>query len=804
MRAFVNNITHSSARQGGSTITQQYIKNTFLSSEKSYIRKLKELILAVQLEQAYDKKKILELYLNKIPYGNNAFGVEKASQIYFNKHAKDLDLAEASVLASLPKAPSHYNPYGQYKYTILKKTFTPEEIKIRNITKESDLQQNEFRRGLIGKTYKLDDTHSVYLQGRTDIVLKTMQKQGYITEEEKNKAIEELHNLKFNKYKEDIKAPHFVFYILSELENKYGKEIVEQGGLQVYTTIDPHLQDLAEKAIQEGVEKNTKKYNAKNGAMTVIDPKTGEILAMVGSKDYFDKEIDGAVNITTSYKQPGSTFKPFVYAKAFYNRYSPGSIIFDVPTRFGASAYPKNYDGKFLGPITMRKALAQSRNIPAIKAYFLAGEQKEIIPFAEKVGLKFLSTDRDYGWPLALGTAEVRQIDLANAYATFANGGKKHEIKSILKIQNSKGEILEELKEDKIQSTQAVDPQIAYLINNILSDDSVKLGDYEKINGHTVATKTGTSNRKLKGNKYLPHDLWIIGYTPDLSVAIWTGNTKDDEENNIGSYASGYTASGPILHKFLTEALKDKPDTKFNIPDEITHETISKLTGKLPGPNTPENQLITEVFASFAVPTEIDNSTQTALIDTRNNKLANQYCPPKFVKEQTFINIPTIAPYETWEEGAKKWMEENMGEEIEGSILGLPPTEESELCTQDFANKKPEIKILNPKNNDTVEVGATLKIKVKIKAENGVDKVEYYMDGTYQYENTEAPYEGQIRLPKAEFGSNSHKIKVIAYDKYGYKAEKEITIKTSKDKTQENKNPTTNKNKTDKNDQATI
>lgn len=787
MRAVFGQVTGND-RGGGSTITQQYIKNTFLTPEKSYTRKIKELILSVQLEQAYDKKKILELYLNKIPYGNNAFGVEKASQIYFKKHANELTLPEAVVLAALPQAQSHYNPYGQHRFSTITKTFEADEIKSRNITSEANLRDTEFIRGLIGKDHQLDDTHSVYIQGRTDLVLRTMEKLGYITAQQKIDALSDLQKMEFPKHIESIEAPHFVFYVLDELEKKYGKEVVEQGGLQVYTTLDPNLQKIAKQSIEEGVDANTAKYNAKNGALTAIDPKTGQILAMIGSCNYFDEKIDGAVNIATSFKQPGSSFKPIVYAKAFYNRYAPGSIIFDVETKFGANAYPKNYDGTFMGPISIRKALAKSQNIPAIKAYYLAGEQGEIIPFAESLGLKFLEPDKDYGYPLAIGTGEIKQLDLVSAFGVFANGGIKKNNVSILKIQNARGDILEEWKDNA--GEEVVDPQIAYLINDILSDESVKIGEYQSIGGHTVASKTGTSNRKLSGNVYLPHDLWTIGYTPSIAVGVWTGNTKDGEGNNLAASASGYTASAPIINKFLKEALKDKPDERFNVPNGIIHETISKLTGKLPGPNTPEDQLITEVFASFSVPTEIDDSYTTVEVDTRNKLLANEYCPEQFVKEESFLLMHDIAPYPDWEDGAQKWLAAHMGEELDGTSLGTPPIIESDLCTKARSEDKPKIEIRSPDDRDEVEIGSNIEVKVKVSSENGIEKVEYYLDGQYKYSESEAPFTGIIRLPKGADHRARYEIKAIAYDKWGYTGETTIRI-TATTKTSDSDQSTT-------------
>lgn len=780
-RAVVNDFVHFGPQQGGSTITQQYIKNAFLSSEKSYTRKLKELILAVQLEQAYDKKKIMELYLNKIPYGNNAYGVEKAANIYFNKKAKDLNLAESSILASMPKGPSYYNPYGPHLYTTIAKDFTTEELTWRNIKGEADLNPNEFTRGLIGKNFELDKDHKIYIQGRTDLVLKAMEKNGYIQEEEKNAALATLQTIKFNEYHEQIKHPHFVFYILDQLEEKYGKELVEQGGLKVYTTLDPSLQESAETIIKDAAKVNEEKYNVRNASLVSIDPKTGQILAMVGSRDYFDKTIDGAVNVAEQYRQPGSSFKPIVYAQAFYNRYAPGTVIFDTETRFGASAFPKDFDGKFRGPITIREGLAQSRNITAIKAYYLAGEQKPIIDLAQRMGVDFLDPNQDYQWPLALGGADVKLTSMVSAFGVFANTGVRHPVNSILKVENADGEVLEEWKENS--GEEVLDPQVAYLINNILSDKEVRLGENMTIPGKNNAAKTGTSNRKTKSGKYLPHDLLCIGYTPSLVTGVWAGNNSDTE-GDISTYADGYNISAPIWKKFMTEALKDKPSENFPVPDGIKQVTISKATGKLPSPNTPADQQRLEVFASFSVPTEVDNSEVEAEIDTRNNKLSNQYCPPDFVKKVTFVNIHDVAPYPEWEKGALEWIQANMAAKMQeqggiGNVIyGVPPETESELCNENVFKSKPEVQIIEPNDNSNVAAGSNFDVNVKVSAENGMKKVEYYLDNQYQYFSDSVPYTGKLRLPKGEKSGAHHIITARAIDNFGYSSDATIEVTT--------------------------
>ncbi|HLG26063.1 MAG TPA: transglycosylase domain-containing protein, partial [Candidatus Gracilibacteria bacterium] len=789
-RAVVNNIV-GARQQGGSTITQQYIKNAFLSSEKSYMRKLKELILAVQLEQAYDKKKILELYLNKIPYGNNSFGIEKGAQTYFNKHAKDVTLAEAAVLASLPKSQTRYNPYGQHLYTELIKQFSPQEVALRDIRSMADLEEDEYSTGLIAKTIKLDDERSIYLQGRTDLVLKAMENSGYITEDQKKQALSELQSIEFNKREDKIQAPHFVFYVLEELEEKYGKEIVEQGGLKVYTTIDPKLQEIAQTAVEEQAVKNTENHNAKNAALVSVDVQTGEILAMVGSKGYGAEDIDGAVNITTSYRQPGSSFKPFVYAQAYLNRYGPGTVIFDTQTRFGSNAFPKNYDGKFRGLMSMRSALGQSRNIPAIKAFYLAGGAQPIMDLAEKMGINFTDTDKgrveELGWPMALGSTAVRPLDMASAFGTFGSGGTHHTPVAVLKVETSGGEILEEWKvEDPAHKGEEVlDPQVAYLINNVLSDKSVGLGEVLNVPGVITAAKTGTST--TPDDDRLPQDLWTVGYSTRLSTAVWSGNNRPKEEK-MHPLADGYTDSAPIWKRFMTEAHKSMPAEQFRMPEGIKKVSISRLTGKLAGPLTPPSLTIEEVFADFSVPTEMDEGQATAKVDTRNDKLANEYCPEDFVKEKTFLAVHDASPEPAWEEGVKAWIESDAGKEwIKTNItdvtslmtIGDPPTMVSDLCTESNARRKPKIEILWPDSSDVILSGSTFTVKIDVEAPNGVEKVEYYLDEQFRYGTSDAPYEGDIRLPKGESGTNRHLLMVKVMDKWGYASEASVEIKTS-------------------------
>ncbi|MCD6110015.1 transglycosylase domain-containing protein [bacterium] len=763
------------SKRGGSTITQQYVKNAFLTSEHSYTRKIKELILAVRLEQAYSKKTILELYLNKIPYGNTAYGIQKAAEIYFGKNAQDLDIAESSILAGLPQAPSYYNPYGPHRNSEL--LVSVQSLIDRNIYDSARLDVGvDYKLGLIGKNYQIDDEHHIYIPGRSDLILRKMDQDGYITDEEKKTAWEKLQSLTFEKHISRMKAPHFVFYVIEQLEEKYGKEVVEQGGLQVYTTIDPQLQEIAERVVKEGADKNITRFNATNAALVAIDQKTGEILAMVGSKDYFDEDIDGNVNIATSYKQPGSSFKPYVYAQAFYNRYAPASVIYDVRTQFGGGKPPNNYDGAFRGPMTMRAALAQSRNIPAIKAYFLGGEQEPILNLAERMGIKFITKDRDYGWPLALGTAEVRLLDHTSAFGVFGNGGKRMAPVSILKVKNAQGDILEEVDPNK-KPEEVLDPQIAYLITSILSDTSVRLGPNLTVPGQVNAAKTGTSNKKV-GNVNIPSNLWTIGYTTHIVTGVWAGNSDDRQSGNLYATANGYDAAAPIWKNFMVEAhkVKDWGYEEFPVPQGIQTVSVSAATGKLPGANIPPEGLRSDVFASFALPTEVDNSFAKVKIDTRNGLLANEWCPADKVEEKTYRQHHAIVPtFASWEAGVQSWATARAAKEGESSV-GVPPTEVSPLCNKKHFNSARSIKITQPSGYEKIEVG-NLSVKVKEQSDFPIENVKFYLDETLQSTIREKPYVGNLRISRFLKPGSAHTIKAVLTDIYGYTAQSAIQVR---------------------------
>jgi membrane peptidoglycan carboxypeptidase len=619
-------------KRGGSTITQQLIKNSLLTSERTYSRKIKEIVLALKIENNFTKDEILEMYLNRIPFGGTAYGVEKAAEVFFGKDAKDLTLEEASILASLPKAPTYYSPFGNHKNTKLTKEFTLEELQKREVDKFSDILNNEYSYGLIGSNVSLPNGKNIYLPGRTDEVLKRMSDLDFITTEERQLALNQLQNIEFKKYVSNIKAPHFVFYVKELLEKKYGQDVVETGGLQVYTTLDMKQQKVAELAISKQSVIN-KGLGADNAASISIDAKTGQIISMVGSKDYFNNEIDGSVNIVTSRRQPGSSYKPIVYASAFSKGLNPSNYIFDVPMKLGNNT-PKNFDGEFMGPIPVKNALALSRNIPAIKAYFIGGEQDEIINLSERLGIRSLDRRSDYGWPLSLGTGELQMIELAQAYSVFANQGKKVSLNPILKITDKKGKTLEDYSDSKPTQVEILSEEVAYLVNSSLSDDNVKLGKKMSLeDGRQVAAKTGTSTKKI-GEVVYPSNLWTAGWSRDFVTIAWAGNS-DGSKMNLN--ATGYGGATPIWNEIMNELHKDLEKSEFEQPKSLVQTEISKLSGDKPSKNTPSSHYVSGLFIKELIPNDIDSAFSKAKVDTRNYKNSNKVLPARVCKRTCFL-----------------------------------------------------------------------------------------------------------------------------------------------------------------------
>jgi membrane peptidoglycan carboxypeptidase len=761
--------------RGGSTITQQFVKNTFLSSERTYSRKLKEVILSLLVELRFSKDEIMLMYLNAIPYGSNAYGIEVAAERYFEKAAKDLTLGESAILASIPKAPTRYSPYGNYRYSTLAFELTEDSIGDRKITGEADLEYEEWTRGLLGKTFEMPNGESFYIKGRSDLVLERMLDLENISQSEFDVALDEIKNISFTPYSETIKAPHFVLWVKQMLEEKYGAAVVEQGGLKVYTTLDFEMQKEAEAAINKQWEANTK-YGADNAAMVVLDPETGQILTMVGSAGFFDKEdkvvTDGQVNMATSLRQPGSSFKPFIYALSFLNQFTPATVIYDVPTSFGTDR-PKNYDGQFHGSMSMRRALAQSRNIPAAKAYFMAGQQEAIIPFVKPFGFDQIQDEGDYGWPLALGTAEVTPLQLAEAYAVFASGGIHMDSTPILRIENADGDILEEWTAEQSNPKEVLDPQVAYLINDILSDPSVNLGPQVRIDTIDNAAKTGTSTN----NEGKPTNAWLAAYTPKLVSITWVGNA---DSTAMSLSAGGYTNAAPIWKSFMSNILDKLESTSWNRPAGIKDIAVSKASGKLPSKQTPSEMIATEIFASFAVPTEIDNSYQTLMIETISNRIATEYSPADVLEEKNFIihRSPLASRWPHWQAAIDEWAKEQ-GEEV-----STPPSEIATDIHNEITSKRiPQLVILSPSTNSSIEENAkTLDIEVDIlDPGNGIKEVKFYINGNIQYREQKAPYQGFVRIPTTSKDGDILEIEVRIVDIYGYSSSSSIEVKVVED-----------------------
>jgi len=555
MRAFLVDVITGSYSQGGSTITQQVIKNTLLTKNKSISRKVKELILAIKVEKLLTKNQILEIYLNEIPYGGNIYGAEEASQYFFGVSANNLTLAQSAYLAALPQAPTRYSPYGNNK----------------NL-----------------------------LEARKKRILSKMLSLKFITKQEYQQAKNE--QVTFRQYNGNtIKAPHFVFYIREYLEKKYGRDAVYTEGLKVITSLNYKLQKTAEDSVLKYAKINEKLYNAKNAALVAIDPKTGQILAMVGSRNYFDKEIDGKFNVATAKRQPGSSFKPIVYTSAFELGYTPNTVVFDVPTQFSVGCNqkdpnpktnncytPSNYNNKVVGPITLRNALAQSKNIPSVKVLYLTGI-KRVLDAAKKLGITTLTKSPSfYGLPLVLGGGEVTLLQMTNAYATFANNGIHHKLVSILRIENSKGKVLEEYK--KQPGTRVLTKQSTALLTSILTDIQARTPTYGPNSfdfGKTkVAVKTGTTNNF--------RDVWIIGYTPNIAVGTWAGN--DDNTPLSGRFAG--TVLGPLWKGYMRNAITLFPNTPFQAPTpEPNQESLKPvLRGFWQGSDTAQNQSIHSIL----------------------------------------------------------------------------------------------------------------------------------------------------------------------------------------------------------------
>lgn len=702
IRALLKNLLHGDLYgQGGSTITQQLVKNAILGQQKTYARKFKELVLSYRIENKYSKDDILKMYLNEIPYGSVVYGIEAASQTFFGKSAKNLTLAEAALIASIPKLPTYYSPYGNNKDKLI---------------------------------------------ARQIYILDAMVEQGYITKDEAEAAKKE--ELKFKPPKESIIAPHFVMYVKELLAEKYGEKFMEEGGLKVYTTIDLDKQKKAEEAVKNGVEK-IKNFKASNGALVAIDPKTGQILAMVGSKDYFDMENDGNFNVALSPRQPGSSFKPLVYLNLLEKEYTTETILFDLVTNFkpknvkGTDYIPHNYSGKEYGPVTIRKALAGSLNIPAVKALYLAGLDN-VLELAKRFGYTTLDDKNRFGLSLVLGGGEVKLLEHTAAYGVLAREGVKHPTAAILKIENKSGDIIEEYKP---KEEVVIDAEVVRKMNDILSDDEARSYIFGKgskltLQGRPVCAKTGTTNDYKDG--------WIIGYTPSLVAGVWVGN-NDNSEMTRG--ADGSKVAAPIWNDFMLSVL-GKADSQGASPIEGF---------KKPSPDNPEKIMLNGKYIR-----EIQ-----VKIDKKSGKLANEFCPESLIETKTYNELHSILYYvnknnprgqmpehpendpqfEEWEAVVKKWAEANKDLKLE-----KPPLEK---CFLHNLENKPIVNITYPNNQETISK-EFIEVNIQATAPRGVNRAEYYIDDVLI--KTVSSYPFNLSYPSIKIANGFHKLKVKVYD----------------------------------------
>lgn len=817
VRALLRAVFFFGRSGGASTLTRQLARNALgLQRQNVITRKLKELILGCQLESKYTKDELIDMYLNWIPFGP-AYGIEEASKRFFGKSAKDLTLAESAVLASLPQSPTYYNPYGKHVRTTVTDDVI-EGIAAGDVKNSDDIRDEDFQIGLLGANVGTGKT-LIYIGGRTDQVLRNMREQGYITEEDETKALADVQNIEFKKFRESIRAPHFVLWVREQVEEILGgtedEGVLEQGGLTIETTLDWSLQQEAEKAVAKYADTALKVYEANNIALVSMDPATREVLAYVGNTDYADEVVDGKVDMAQAPRQPGSSFKPFSYAAAFLQGYSPATPLYDVQTTFG-NDIPSNFDGSYMGLITARKALGSSRNIPAIKAFFLGGGEDAVLDLATKMGVttprayraiaRKKNPDFGYGWPLAIGAAEAPLIEMVNGYATFADGGIAKPVVSIKKITANKGAILFQAAEQPDEETQALDPRVAYQITSVLSDVSARPGEYwqQTLNVPSIpaAAKTGTSNKCMDKDgerkngdsavcqKRLPSDLWTLGYTPELATGVWVGNAKSTP---LAAKAESLTLAAPIWKAYMSAAVKVRKPTKmsFPIPDGVVQPQVSLLSGELPTECTPVAARGADVFLRERAPSLNDPACVRLLVDKVTGLLASDACPVDAQEEQSFLIPTSVAAtrWPMWEQGVQAWAKK-MRAAGSGALMGgsgsatLPlPIAPDTQCDPSLTPGrliKPKLTITSPSDGDTVPYPA-FRPKLALSVGSTVREIVYVIDGKEIARESSADVRTPIRVPRSIKKEGTHTLTVTVIDQYYNKAEDSVFMEFGED-----------------------
>jgi len=628
----IRNIVLRKGLQGASTLTQQLAKNALLSSERTIKRKIKELVLTLQIERKYSKDQILTMYLNEAPYGSTAWGVESASQLFFAKKASDLNLSESALIAGLPQSPTNYSP------------ITNPELAIK----------------------------------RQQYVLKLMHEKGWVdskgtrqklSNEDYNKVVSQ--EIVFSKSFNILKAPHFVMYVRKKLIDTFGAELVESGGLKVTTTLDYKLYEMSQKILTEQVAKEAY-FKVGNASLVLLNSKTGEILSMVGSKDFFNSKEDGQVNVSISLRQPGSSIKPITYATALGMGYTASTPLLDVETNFKVDEkekdyIPKNYDGVFVGPVQVRYALAQSRNVPAVKMLGMVGIEN-MVKTANLMGISTLNYDpKYYGLALTLGGGEVTLLELTGAYTVFANKGIYNYPYGIEKVEDSKGNIL---FKHMSNPEPTLDPGVAFIISNILSDPDARApvfgyGSFLNIPKQTIAVKTGTTDDKK--------DNWTIGYNNLYTLGVWAGNNDGTPMDPILS--SGVTGAAPIWNLVFKELTKNTTDEKFLQPENVIKEVVGKITGFKPYEKVEEGRA--EYFIKGTEPKGYSKWIEIVEICKEDNLLPNKSCKEdKNTKDKVFIRL--VAEYPDWQDYVDGWIDDNLDKDESSESVYFYPTKETD------------------------------------------------------------------------------------------------------------------------------
>ena len=716
VRAGFNTIFRARRLAGGSTLTQQLVKNVLLTSQRAISRKIKEFVLSVQIEKKYTKDEILRMYLNESPYGGTAWGVQTAAETYFGKDVYELNLIESAMLAGLPQAPSRYSPF------------------------------------IGGDAYK----------ERTKDVLRRMREDKYISKDEEKQALKDLEKLEFVPEGASFRAPHFVMYIKQQLIDIYGEKMVEQGGLRVTTTLDWEIQQEAQKIVTDQIAK-VESLHITNGAAMVVDPMNGEILAMVGSKNYNAEDYDGKVNVTLSLRQPGSSIKPVNYVTAFKQGYTASSMIVDAITEFPGGAdipiyRPRNYDGKYHGPVHLRQALASSLNVPAVKLLQLVGV-KNMLKTAYEMGFTSLEPTRAnvnrFGLSLTLGGGEIRLVDMAIAYSAFANGGLKVEPVSILKVEDSKGKVLDKYK--AVRPQRVLSEEEAFLISDILADNNARLLTFGansllNIPGHEVSVKTGTTDDM--------RDNWAVGWTPVGITAVWVGNNDNTPMKKVASGISGAT---PIWRRIMMKVLEARKAKALAMPKGIMQMEVDKISGMASHHGFSSRK---EYFIKGTEP--VGEDLIHPMMKVCKGEGDKQAPETRIARgdydEKEYIVLTADDPAggggkNRWQEGIDAWI----GGQSDGRY-NYP----KEYCSDE--SNEVVVQISEPGDKEQINSNSVT-IKAKVTARKSVDKVFFYVDGNEKKVLTDKPYEVTISLD-----NGAHTIKVRAEDDEGNAADREVRI----------------------------